>query len=507
MQRPSQISLFLPHPLQTHLRKVSRCPHGHSRVAHGHSLPKESQFSDSGCEGREREVRRVQGKAGQSLLLVLPDFSRLCGDCEGNHCRKIPHTAHSTHPVSVYESMKSGGEPYDVIRNKQKCMDDLLKRLNDELIHFDAYVRQVETEFETLIAQITAEKEEIRRNSQIQRKKLTDYLDDMHQTIESKRYEKSFQVVTVLEEYIASGYVLTPVPAIEVFTGKMEFQGIYKLVEKCVTYEVVESPLLQILAIPVLKGNSLRLYHRRTLEMTQLTLSQATNIDQNSAYCFIGLNTVLAVGGGCHSEVYEINVHTGKVDRRPNMSSNRGYAGVYPYKGEYVFVFGGYDGSGNYLNTSERYRLSLKSWSNVRNPMQRSKYYSSVCEHASKLYVSGTDNAGSSIECFNPVYETFILLRTDSICVSSILCCLGDELYQVKHNKVEVARLSRGSPVTFTEKALFPQVGNGYYWLCCPLKPQRGELISILNSAGVICGLFSFKPVQGQFMQVATIAY
>lgn len=446
-------------------------------------------------------------KPAYRFCLCTSPFPKFCEGCESNQI--MLHVTHSIHPISVYQSMASGRVPIEAIRSKQKYVSDLKARLQDELIRFDAYARKIETEFEALVAQINARKEEILNDLCAKRRKLTEYLDEMQHTIESKRYEESFQVVTMLEGYIASGYISSTVPEVQIFTGKVELQSIYEALKKCVTYGVVESPLQQAIesVIPVIKGNSLRLYSRKTLQMSKFNLYPATRIDHSSAYCFIGPDTLLAVGGTSHNEVYEINVRTGHVDQSSKMTSNRWHAGIYPYKGEFVFVFGGNTGTIPYANTSEKYELSLKSWSNVSNPMQRGKHCCSVCEHTSGLYVSGVEEAGSSIECFSPMGETFRLLRTDSIRYAPMLCCLGEDLYHVRQNQVEVANLSSSTAVTFTMKTTFSHSGHGWYWLCCPLKLQGGVLISVLNHWFAPIGLFSFKPIQGQFTQVATFTY
>ena len=70
---------------------------------------------------------------------------------------------------------------------------------------------------------------------------------------------------------------------------------------------------------------------------------------------------------------------------------------------------------------------------------------------------------------------------------------MGDELSYMRQNQMEVANLSNGPAVTFTVKATFPPMGNGHYWLCCPLM-TGGELVSAINPAGTPTGLFCLKP-------------
>lgn len=87
------------------------------------------------------------------------------------------------------------------------------------------------------------------------------------------------------------------------------------------------------------------------------------------------------------------------------------------------------------------------------------------------------------------------------------MCCVGDQLYSIRQNHIEVAQLSNESNVNFTVKTTIAQIGNGYYWLCCPLRVVNGELISVLNHIGVPVGLFSLKPAQGRFIKVANFTY
>lgn len=432
-------------------------------------------------------------KTAVHFCLCAVPLRKFCDGCELSHYQKARHLTHSIHPISAYQTVASGRVSVETFKKKQLNINDFLLRIEEELVKFDTFTHQVENEFEALIAQIAAKKEQILSDLQVLRGQFTADLNKMQKTIEAKRYLEESMPLDLID--------------IKSLSGKLKLQGIYKLLEECITYEVLGNTVLQNkeMDIPVIKGNSLRLFNPNTFQMTQRTLSQTTRIDHGTAYCFIGADSLLAIGGNDHNEVYEINISTGKVDQAPHMNSIRWYTGIFPYKGKVVFAFGGFNG--NNLNTSEKYELTSKSWINLGNLMQREKHCCSVCEHASGLYISGSDNRSSSIEHFNPIGETFRLVLSDLIANASIMCCVGDELYQIRENQIKVARLSSESTLTFTVKGTFPIIKGGWYWLFCPVSQREGELISGLFANGQPIGLFSFKPSQGQFAQVANFSY
>lgn len=440
------------------------------------------------------------------FCLCTQPLRKFCQGCDIAHYQKRRGVTHSMHPISAYEPVTSGRVQVEAFRSKQLYINDFQLRFWDELVQFDAFMRQVDSEFTALIAQITARKAAVLRDMQAIKDRLTVHLNEIQHTIESKRYIESFEVVTVLDECILRGYQSVSIPNVKLFTGKLELQAVYGAVERGVTYRTVDSLLQQEAGqIPVLKGHILRLFDRNSFQMAQMPLSQITRIDYATAYCFLTPNTLLAVGGMGHGEVYEINIRTAMVTRTANMNSNRWWTGVYPYRGLWVFVFGG--SNGNFLNSAEKYALGGSVWTKIRNFMQKAKICCSVCEHLNGLYISGMEQKGSSIECFYPIDETFRLFRSDSVPVASIICCVEDKLYVIRQNKVEFADLANGSAVIWQLQANFPPINNGQYWLCCPVKVQRGELVSVLNPGGAPFGFFRFKPAQGLFTQVANFEY
>lgn len=65
---------------------------------------------------------------------------------------------------------------------------------------------------------------------------------------------------------------------------------------------------------------------------------------------------------------------------------------------------------------------------------------------------------------------------------------------------MKVANLIKApDEVNFAVKATSPKVGNGSYWLCCPMKFNGGTFVDIL-STGTPYGLFSLSPAESQFV-------
>lgn len=441
-----------------------------------------------------------RSRAPRRFCVCSVPLKKLCADCDTEHFQKAPGQDHFLHPMAAFQSVDSGKVPLGTFRRKQLYINDFRASIGKELQRFDAFNTQVGIEFDVLIEDVKARKETALRDLQNKRIQLAVQLGEMQTIIEAKRYEDSAEVVTVLDYYIVKGYEFEADYDVKLFAGTLELQGIGKMLEKSVSVETISSLFDKQMGmdIPVLKGKSLRLYNRKTLQIAQLELDQATRIDNATAYCYIGPTTIFAAGGQSHAEVYMVNIENGKVEKGPNMTTLRFWVGIIYYK-EHVFAFGGLNAYSQYLNTAEKYDLVSKSWTPLPNPLQRAKYRCSVCEHTSGLYISGVDASSSSIEHYNPNSEAFTLLRPDSNPIPSIVCCVGDELYHVRQDKIEVARLS--------DKPTIPQLGNGYYWLCCPMKIINGELISVLHNLTAPIGLFSLKPTIGQFAQKNNFTY
>ena len=375
--------------------------------------------------------RRTQAKF--SCSCVIPTIS-ICAAClpihietEGRH-RPVsiqPKAAPSAIPIEGNylcdvcrdKVIVTGTMDIDKFVKKQNCIFALEFELDRELSKFDAFARQVEREFESVLSQVAVKKAAVARDLHALREKLTAVLSQSHEIISSKRLLPTFQVESPLDEYILKGYLTNSLYEIGVFVADSKLSTFNEVLEKAVTFDVFPSLLQEYpKAIPVPKGNTLRLYNRITLQQTQLTLNRNTKIDIHTSYCYISADTLLCCGcsGGGTNEVYEVNVRTGKVDNAPNMNFPRGVVGIWNYQGKYVYVFGGQNV--NYSTNGEKYELATKVvWTNLPNPMQTPKYCCSVCEHSSGLYISGCETAGISVEFFNIQDETFKLLHTDGL--------------------------------------------------------------------------------------------
>ena len=89
-----------------------------------------------------------------------------------------------------------------------------------------------------------------------------------------------------------------------------------------------------------------------------------------------------------------------------------------------------------------------------------------------------------------------------------MICCIGDELYHIRQDKIEVASLANGpADATFVVKATIAQVGNGHYWCQCPIKLYGTELVSVLNLCKIPSGIFKFSPSKSQFSLIDNFQY
>ena len=446
-----------------------------------------------------------RGKAAINFCLCSNPVRKRCQDCDFAHYQKAPNTTHSKHPITAYSTVAR--VTVETFRKKQQYICDLELYLGEELTQFDTFVNQVKEEFEALIWEMTAMKETFLQNLLTERVKLTTALGNIHQAIETKRYEVSLEVVTNLDDYVANGFKDLQEYNLNMFTGKLELQGMRDLLSKAVTFTLTENHLFEeiIYDIPVIKGNNLRLYDSNSYQLTQRTLSQTPRIDNSTAYCYIKGSTVLCCGGANHNEVYEVNVQNGTVVQAPSMHQKRRLAGIFNLNGKYVLLFGGCNPN---LSSVEKFDLGRKLWTELP-PMQVAKKLCSVCQHSNGLYISGYSDstAQTTIELFNTLNETCILLHTVAG-FSGILCCAGDELYHIRLNLIEVGKLTSGqTSITFTQKGTIPQVCNGIYWLCFPASVIGGKVVGVLTAGETPCGLFSFKPATVQFSHVVNIAY
>lgn len=347
--------------------------------------------ANESCDG-------CRGKAARTFCTCSLPLKKLCAECDIKHYENAPEAAHFRHPVGAYALATSGKVPMATFDKKQRFISSCLVCIGQELNRFHAFKTQVEDEFDALIKAVTERKGAVLEKIITAKTQLSELLGKIPVTIRDKRHVESAEAVTPFENYILNGYESETDYDLRLFTGTLELQGIEEIVENSVSVEVFSSLLEQerSLAIPVLKGSNVRLFNRKTLQMTQFDMHQQyVLIDSASAYCFIGPMTVFAVGGQNHSETYVIDVSTGKIERGPNMTTIRGWMGIINY-GQCVFAIGGL-GGGQSLNTAEKYGIVSKSWTPLPNTLETAKYCISVCEHTSGLYISGIDGSGSSV--------------------------------------------------------------------------------------------------------------
>ena len=449
--------------------------------------------------------------AAVCFCVCLSQVRKRCQRCHETHSKDSP-AVHYKYPMTAYTVVTSGTVQYETFKKKQRYINYLLELIGGEMAPLDAFMEQAEQEFDELLRLVETTKATFLLELRAQRGKLAAALSQINQITEAKRYEETFPVETNLDDYILNGYKDSRNYKTEMFTGTIELKAIKDLLGKIITYRLREDRLFYNAAwtpsdIPILKGNSLRLYNSSTYQLTQRTLNQTPRIDNGTAYCYILDDIVLCCGGDTQNLVYEVNVQNGIVNQVASMSQNRRWAGIFNWNGKHVYIFGGLC-NGAFLSSVEKYDLGGKIWVTVPS-MQKAKHVCSVCQHSSGLYVSGRDDSAgqTTIEFFNPLNEIYNLLYTDSG-MPGILYCVRDELYHIQTTKIGVASLANSQSVlTFQVKGTISQMGNGVYWLCFPACFNNEEVVGVLTTGGTPCGVFSFNPSKVQFAQVANFTY
>ena len=412
------------------------------------------------------------------FCLCSSSLRKFCRGCDIPHYQKTQSRVHFKHPIIGYQGVVSSRMPIEQFKKKQFYINDLLLRLEEEVSSFDAFVKRAETEFSTLQQKIAAKKTEFLREMQTQREKLIAAIRDANQNIESKRYVENLEVISYLDDSIVHGHQYPWMNDTRLFIGNVKVQPIYQALEKLVDFEVGGILLEKAQAIPVFKEQTLTLYQHR-LEQIPITLDLPLKTDIGTAYCYIGKWTILCFGGYNSNLVCEVNGQSGQVVQVSSLPTVKGFLGVWNYQNMSVFIFGG-SYMNTYYNTSEKYTINAKTCTPISKLMMRIKAYCSVCEHATGLYVSGNCTYEHSIELFKPLNEAFTLLLTESVAYRSMICCVGDDLYQFVNGSVQVASLADGvGGLHFTVKETFPQIGDGNYWANFPLRSFKGEFMCV----------------------------
>jgi len=460
----------------------------------------------------EKACDECRGKPAVRFCLCSTPVRKYCEQCDTTHYQKAQSSIHSTYPIAAFRTLLPGRANVELFRRKQEYIKDFKLRIGEELTNFDAFMKEVEGGFDQGLAEMKAKKEATLENLKARRGELAAALYAADQEIEAKRYVKEFEVTTVLDGYVASGYLTRAEYKSEMFAGKLELGGITPVLDGAVWYDFNPTTLqAEIGLIPLIKDNILSLFHPTTFAMTQIPLSQQTPIDQSTAYCYAGTYTLLCCGGQykgySHNEVYEVNVKSGRVDKVRNMNSFRSYMGIWCTK-QQVFVFGGDSLNNTHVNSAEKYGLAGKSWDTLPSSMPNTMYLPSVCEHSTGLYLSGNNYdyqgcqaAGTSILFFSLETEAFHQLRFDTFFVgTSLLCCLGDELYYIHRETFEKANLARGPEgVKFAVEGQFKPIFDGNYWQCCPMKFRKGAFVNVVYQDWNPKGLFTFSPADNLF--------
>lgn len=225
-------------------------------------IKKPQQVPSAPAQGNEMCDECGHKEAVRFCLCRTP-LRKFCDGCDTAHYEKARLLTHSNHPIIAYQAVISGKVPIETFRKKQFYINDLQLRIGEELTNFDAFMRQVEEDFEALLSKIAAKKEEILRDLLTQRAKLASVLTETQEIIETKRYTEGVEVNTELDEYLANGYVTSAVYDLKMFKGKLDLAGINELMNKAAVYEltphVLQNEIMRL--VPVIKANILRLFH------------------------------------------------------------------------------------------------------------------------------------------------------------------------------------------------------------------------------------------------------
>jgi len=203
-----------------------------------------------------------------AVYLCLCRFScrKLCEPCDTLHYQRPPQTAHSKHPVRECQAVLSGKVPIIDFRKKQAYISEFLVQLEQEISDHDDFSRRVEEELTNLAEEFLAQKDAVLNELAIQRPKLIAAVEETKRIIAEKRYLEAFEVTTYLDDCILNGYKYAALEELRMFKGTIRAQ---EALEKVVQYEISTSLLQEIiLDIPVIKGQSMRLFSPIDLKMT-----------------------------------------------------------------------------------------------------------------------------------------------------------------------------------------------------------------------------------------------
>lgn len=430
-------------------------------------------------------------------------YLQLCKSCDLAHYQDSQdNVIHYKHPIHGCKNLLTGSISIQEFTAKQRFLDDLNRQLEEDLVNIENLEEKIETEFEDLITEIKTKKTNLMQKLVPEKENLTRIVKKMQEKIALNRYLSDFKVTSKFDFYLFHGYKENlPVPRVLKLDINRE-----KITTELVKFEVNPEFDEEIEDIPVIKDQRLWVFNRFNMEKTEKTLSRSTTIDRTTAYAYLNSETVICCGGYSRNEVYEVNVRTGETVGVQGMMVARGWQGIWNYRKEWVFVFGGYNGS--ILSSSEKYNLVTKTWSLLPSDMTTPVHLVSVCEHSSGLYLSGIDDSSSFdyLQLFRPFQQSFTLIRTAPRAVS-ILCCVGDELYVIKNGTVEVTNLEKEPQnPTFRVKNTFVSQGS-HHWMCFAGRQLQGELVGVVHNSIQPTGLFRFDVTRAEFSYHTQFSY
>jgi hypothetical protein len=90
------------------------------------------------------------------------------------------------------------------------------------------------------------------------------------------------------------------------------------------------------------------------------------------------------------------------------MPTARGNPGI-ALVGKLLFVFGGFDGSGDELNTGDKLDIQAKQWTKLRNRMANTRFQFTPFAHKQTIYIAGGWHT-TAVEAFDVPSEAFTTL-------------------------------------------------------------------------------------------------
>jgi len=349
-------------------------------------------------------------KAAVCFCMCTGTETLLCESCFFLHFQKNITGQHPTFPVTILPQIKQPG-----------FMDKLQTRTASLPQVRECAVRNI-GEVDKCMAELTCKIEELNKF----------YSDMMERLREKKReIEESMKEVetTILQEMPElktpfgkplRDYLERKSTSLELFQYRLSAFDPKSLLE------IMNPSLISDYSkFPYVFGNSLRVYDLKLKTSTAFTL--AGTFTTGAAFCFLGNNDVLCLGGSPSSNVYMLDISTQKLSAMPNLNAHRQYPGIIKVD-LCVYVFGSYSPN---LASCERLSLTNRVWTNLKD-MNSPRFAFQPAVFLSDIFLANPQGGSRTIEVFNTERETFRTLSFQVPAqISSNICAfvVAEELY------------------------------------------------------------------------------